>query len=433
MLTRKFRIEPTHAQDQVLWALSQVCRRLYNQALEERRFVYQQYGVTISYVDQQNALPHFKVQFPQYKQVYSKVLQMTLKKLDAAYKAYFGLVQAGDPTARPPQFRGRKYFFTLCYNQSGFKLTPTTIQLAHKHSSKVSLTFAVPFDLTSHRVKQIELFHHRSEQQFYLAVTYEVVAPAYQDNGLYQAFDLGVTKHTAVNLAGKFLESTVKRPDKYWAPQVRTLQQRRDRCKPGSRRWRQFHQRLLTIQRKCRNQTLDWQHKQSLHLVTNTKANTLIVGDLSVKPMVQTLPPSTPRTPQVKGLNRAVHNTGHLGRFVELLTYKAQKLGKKVIVIDERHTSKTCCVCGQQQAMPLHQRHYHCECGNQLDRDQNAAVNILCRFLSQHALWTSYQQFLTNCQTSGNLRHFFTAKRQTKVSSLGGWADSQEVGPFRDQ
>ena len=47
-----------------------------------------------------------------------------------------------------------------------------------------------------------------------------------------------------------------------------------------------------------------------------------------------------------KSINRGVHNTGHLGRFIELLTYKAKKLGKRVIVIDERDTSKTCSVCG---------------------------------------------------------------------------------------
>jgi putative transposase len=256
------------------------------------------------------------------------------------------------------------------------------------------------------------------------------------DNGLYQAFDLGVTKHTAVNLAGKFLESTVKRPDKYWEPTIRALQHRRDHCKKGSRRWRLFHQRLLTVQKKCRHQTKDWQHKQSLQLLKNTKANTIIVGDLSVKHMAQPQPQPQHKkqaaypanhTNYQPGLHRAVHNTGHLGRFVELLTYKAQKLGKRILVIDERGTTKTCWRCGQQQAMPLHQRQFLCECGNRLDRDQNAAINIMCRFLSQHALWTSYQTFLQSLLTDGNLRHFLTAKRKTNVAlrtHAKGWADS---------
>jgi len=80
------------------------------------------------------------------------------------------------------------------------------------------------------------------------------------DNGFYQAFDLGIVKHAAVNLQGKFLETTVKRPDKYWELKIRSLQRRRDHCKGGSRRYRLFSQRLATIKRKSRNQILDWQH-----------------------------------------------------------------------------------------------------------------------------------------------------------------------------
>ncbi|MHA2293147.1 MAG: hypothetical protein ACXACK_13385 [Candidatus Hodarchaeales archaeon] len=45
---------------------------------------------------------------------------MTLKKLDGAYKSLFTLIKNGDRTVRPPKFRGKEFFFTLCYNQSGF-------------------------------------------------------------------------------------------------------------------------------------------------------------------------------------------------------------------------------------------------------------------------------------------------------------------------
>ncbi len=51
------------------------------------------------------------------------------------------------------------------------------------------------------------------------------------DNGLYQTFDLGVTKHTAVNSFGKFVEFVNPRHDKYWNPRLDLLQSRRDHCK----------------------------------------------------------------------------------------------------------------------------------------------------------------------------------------------------------
>ena len=40
-------------------------------------------------------------------------------------------------------------------------------------------------------------------------------------------------------------------------------------------------------------------------------------------------------------------------------------------------SSKTCSDCGKQHDMPLHRRVFKCECGLTLDRDVNAAINIL--------------------------------------------------------
>ena len=149
-----------------------------------------------------------------------------------------------------------------------------------------------------------------------------------------------------------------------------------------------------------------------------------------------------------KNINRGVHNKGHLYRFVELLTYKAKLHGKRVLTIDERNTSKACSFCGHKKStMPFYQRIYHCEsCGTVLDRNQNSAINIMKRFLSHNALWTSYQYFeknignlqnhnnhqnLQNHQNLGNLRYYSqTANNKTKVSSqrysqvLIGSADS---------
>uniref|UniRef100_UPI0025F4AA5F transposase n=1 Tax=Methanoculleus sp. UBA303 TaxID=1915497 RepID=UPI0025F4AA5F len=80
---------------------------------------------------------------------------------------------------------------------------------------------------------------------------------------------------------------------------------------------------------------------------------------------------------------------------------KAALAGKSVIKIDERYTTKTCCVCGAVHDMPLWKRVMNCECGNCIDRDQNSAVNIMVRFLSQDALWTGYRQFAGNLRQTG--------------------------------
>lgn len=142
-------------------------------------------------------------------------------------------------------------------------------------------------------------------------------------------------------------------------------------------------------------------------MLKNTKANTIIVGDLQVKDMAQS---EIGRRNYGSKLNRSTQNQGYLARFVGFLTYKAQKIGKRVIEINERGTSKRCYVCGKIHDMPLWKRTMICAigsdgllCGNVIDRDRNSAINIMINFLSQYGLWTTYQKFIDNLRQTGLL------------------------------
>ncbi len=73
-LTQQIRIFPTFEQKEVLWALSEKCRLIYNFALAERRIAYKNGVKGVTYRKQQNDLPNIKEQYPEYKWVYSKVL-----------------------------------------------------------------------------------------------------------------------------------------------------------------------------------------------------------------------------------------------------------------------------------------------------------------------------------------------------------------------
>jgi putative transposase len=307
----------------------------------------------------------------------------------------------------------------MVYNQSGFKLQQGSISFSHNYND-IPLEFAIPekFSFADRQVKQVAI--SVQQNRYFVNISYQVEEPRYVDNGRYQAIDLGVTHIvTAVNSQGKFLVVNNQRPDKYWNPKIARIQERRDRCKKYSRRWKFFNRIKRKYERKRDAQLRDFQHKLSTKLVNNTKANTIIVGDLSVKSMAQaTKVPKHMRS----GLNRATQNTGTLGRFVQFLTYKSTRVGKRLIEFDERNSSQECYVCGKLHYMPIWQRIMICECGNVIARDKNSCVVIMKRYLSQNAKWTGYQAFLDN------LRH--TAKGKTKVP-LTGSEDSQEAPSVR--
>ena len=281
----------------------------------------------------------------------------------------------------------------MVYNQSGFKFGKGWIKFSHKHPSKTELKFDIPKKFSFDKVCQVSIYKKKSE--YYISITYEKEEKKYIDNNQYQAFDLGVIKHTAINTKGKSIEFYNKRTDKYWDNKIRAVQSKRDHCKKNSRRYERYNNTLKIMNSKSANQMRDFQHKLSRKMIDNTKANTIIVGDLSIKDMCKL-------NKFQKELHKSLHNTGHISRFVRFLTYKAEIVGKRVVKIDERKTSKRCCVCGSEQDMPLYKRVYDCgTCGSKMDRDKNSAINIMLRYLSQNGLWTAYQHFVGNLRQTG--------------------------------
>jgi putative transposase len=402
-LSYKTRIYPTPEQEEVLWKLSNQCRLLYNFALLERMSEWYVNKKSVTCYKQINDLKRIKKKYPNYEWVYSKVLQTTLEKLDGAYGSFYTLNSHGDKDARPPGYRGRDYFFTMNYNQSGFKLSKNKVKFSQYYTKEVTLEFdaEIPeFD----KVKQIEIF--QDNNKYFVSIGYEIETPEYVDNELYQAWDLGVTKQTGVNSEGKYIEIKNIRPDLYWKKKISSLQSRRDHCKKkdgrkkncrkSSIKWVQMDNLKKKCERRSRNQILDFQHKMTTMIVNNTKANTIFIGDLSVKDM--------PKSDQAnRSLNRGTQNTGYLGRMAQFLIYKAPLVGKKATKIDESYTSKTCGMCGRVHYMPLYQRNMNCECGNKIDRDRNSANSIMMLALSQNALWQSYQKFSNNLLKTTNL------------------------------
>ena len=95
--------------------------------------------------------------------------------------------------------------------------------------------------------------------------------------------------------------------------------------------------------------------------------NAVCVEDLNLKGMAGGL-----------HLGKGVHDNGY-GLFLSMLEYKLEERGKYLIKVDRYFaSSKICSVCGKKkEELSLSDRIYYCECGNRMDRDVNAAVNIM--------------------------------------------------------
>jgi putative transposase len=380
-----------------------------------------------SYIDQQNKLPEFKKRNPEIAQVYSKVYQSMLRKIDGSYKSTLSKRKKGDYDTELPGFKSRKYLMTITYNQSGFKVKNGEVKFSHKIND-IPLVFDIGDKYNNLKIKQVEIVNdnpYKARGKFFVCITYEQdIEKEYVDNNKYQAIDLGITKIvTAVNTEGQFFEVKTPRNDKYWNPKIDKAKSRRDHCLGGkkgqkkSKKYLRINNSIKKMYRKLSNQNKDFQHKLAKKMVENTQANTIIVGDLAVQNMAKPKA-GKKKTKRQRGLNRSTQGLGNLSRFPQLLTYKAELIGKKVIRVSEKDTSKTCCCCGKKHNMPTSIRVMSCDCGNVLDRDRNSSINIMKRFLSQNALWTGYQQFVGNLRQTGVINEEICLKHISEISTL---------------
>jgi putative transposase len=76
------------------------------------------------------------------------------------------------------------------------------------------------------------------------------------------------------------------------------------------------------------------------------------------------------------GLNKSIHDAGW-SQFVTICTYKAAYAGGRVVQVDPKGTSQRCSGCGATVKKELKERWHSCSCGTELDRDHNAAKDIL--------------------------------------------------------
>ncbi len=129
-----------------------------------------------------------------------------------------------------------------------------------------------------------------------------------------------------------------------------------------------YHKQKIKIARayeKVRFQRQDWQHKLSTQLAD--KYDFICMEDLNMQAMARGL-----------HLAKATNDNG-FGQFRNMLSYKMEERGKKLITIDKWFpSSKTCRHCGYVNSdLTLNDREWVCpSCGAKIDRDVNAAINI---------------------------------------------------------
>ncbi len=164
---------------------------------------------------------------------------------------------------------------------------------------------------------------------------------------------------------------------------LKQLQEALSRKKRGSKRRRKAVQRVGKAHRHIRNQRKDFHHKESRKLVTTYQ--TIVFEKLQPANMSRRPKPKQdeatgqylPNGASAKsGLNKSIVDAGW-GQFQQMCVNKAECAGSRVLFVSPKYTSQMCSDCGAIVQKELEERWHKCSCGCSLDRDHNAAKNIL--------------------------------------------------------
>jgi putative transposase len=357
-LTYRYRLYPSRAQEQKLFAALDSCRWIYNHFLE--RLNQRKDGKIPRRYEFQATLPRLKQERPDLKQAHSKVLQMVLHQLYSNLHALAGLKRNGRKVGRL-RFKGRGWFKSFTYNQSGFKVIEGHGKRRELWLSKIGSIPIVLHREPNGEIKQVHIKRERSGKWFACFSVEIEEAPKAEKFSKPIGIDLGI-EHYVADTDGNFVEHPHNIAKSEW--RLKREQRRLSRKQRDSKNRAKQRIRLARAHERVRNQRFDFLHKLSRHYVNNY--DLIAVENLDVRELIEMAH---------NGKNRA---DAAWATFLHMLTYKAERAGRWVVEVEPRGTTSRCSRCSEAAEKPLWVRVHHCpRCGLELDRDLNAARNIL--------------------------------------------------------
>jgi putative transposase len=356
--TYQEKLRPTPSQERALDEVMWRCRELYNAALEQRIAAYQRRHASVSRYEQEAELKDLRAEFPEYAAIHSHLLQDVLARLDRTYQAFFRRLQRGEK-AGFPRFKGRARYHSFTFKEYGNGARLEYGVLVLSKIGRIRVHWSRPLEGTP---KTVTI--SKEADGWYVAIScadapLHPLPPTGQQTGI----DVGLESFATLADGRKVVTPTYYRKAE---AHPRRCQRRVARRKKGSHRRRKAVVLLAKAQQHIARKRRDFHHKVARKLVQ--AYDVIYHEDLRVANMVSN-----------HHLAKSIQDAGW-SAFLTILAFKAANAGKRVQAVNPAFTSQRCSGpgCGMIVQKGLSVRWHRCpECGTNLHRDHNAALNIL--------------------------------------------------------
>lgn len=334
-----------------------LCHKVYNLCLEQRNFIWKQHKKSISAYDQSNQLPDIKKEFPEFKNVGSQALQNVTERVGNAYQLFFSNLKAKNGKAGKPKYKSLSRYKSFTLKDSGWKLDGRHLRIKNIGVFKLYKSREILGD-----IKQITIKRDSCGDWFVFFSCDNVPKPEYVDfQSDYVGLDVGISSFLTDSEGNKvtnprFFVSTQKK--------LKTKQRKLSRRKKGSASRAKTRRQVAKQHRKIHRQRLDFLFKTARIYVE--KHGLIAVENLKISNMVKN-----------HNLAKHIQDAGWYN-FKQILKHKCDEFQRLFVEVNPKNTSQMCSGCDSIVKKELSVRIHDCSnCGLKLDRDHNAAINIL--------------------------------------------------------
>jgi putative transposase len=368
--TYRYRLYPTRQQGAELHEQVDEACRLYNAALDERRSAWRMQRISLNYYTQAAQLPEIRAA-GDLGVVNCSASQDVLRRLDKTFAAFFRRLKAGENPGFP-RFRSRHRYDSLTWPKygNGCTVRPNSrLYLQGVGDVKVKFHRPLPTDAT---IKTVTA--KREAGRWYVCFSVEMPGPAPSACAdLAVGLDVGLTSFAVLSDGTeignpRYLRLAERR--------LRIAQRKLARRKKRSHRRLKARQEVRRVHVHISNQRRDFHHKTARALVR--ECGLIAVEDLNVKGLAGSM------------LAKSIHDAGW-GQFISILSSKAACAGRTFVKVNPAGTTQECSACGAHVPKKLSDRLHSCVCGLSINRDLNAALNVLRRALIAQGLGWSLQ------------------------------------------
>ncbi len=352
----QYRLKPNHKQIDIINQTFGCVRKMWNTLLFERESIFELFGEHKELLQSHKYMnpKYIKEQFPYMYDVDSQALTTTWLYLKTAYNNFF------NKTHEAPRYKSRHnpiQSYTTHQTNNNIRIEGSYIKLPKLGYVRFNYHRTLPKDsfIKAATIK-------REAGKYYVSLRIESKDKVVIDSNFKRSIGLDYTLH---GLYTDSMGNSAAYPDYYKQSLDKLKKESRilSRRHKGSKNYLEQKQKLSKLHQHIKNQRKDFLHKASRNLVNDYEV--ISIETLDLTEMAKT-----------KHFRKSISDTAY-HMFTKFLEYKLKDEGKTLIKINKYYpSSKTCSVCGKIHDIPLSQRTYTCTCGNYMDRDHNAAINI---------------------------------------------------------